>query len=257
MKDFKMDTTAFSPAAQSLVAPDQVAQAASQHLSMFELFLGAEPIVKGVIIILLLASFWCWSIIFQKMILIFNLHKSLRKFSDMFWSCRDLDDLFERVSVKQNDPLTRVFYNTIREWRRLKEKTRGSKGLSQEAVMMRVNHVIQLSLAQENDFLERHLGFLASTGSTAPFIGLFGTVLGIMHSFQSIAAEQNTNLAVVAPGIAEALFATALGLVAAIPAVIGYNKITASLSKFQNQLYDFTEQLPAILQNNLQDEGGK
>src|SRR5690606_17438933 len=110
------------------------------------------------------------------------------------------------------------------------------------------------SINQENEFLEKHLGFLASTGSTAPFIGLFGTVLGIMHSFQSIAAEQNTNLAVVAPGIAEALFATALGLVAAIPAVIGYNKLTGSIGKYQNYMLDFTEQLPTILSNQLRDE---
>lgn len=253
-----MDNNTIVPAAADAAVntnlPEQAAAAAA-NLNMFDLFWGAEPVVKGVIIVLLLASFWCWSIIFQKFMLLTHLNASAKKFNERFWSSRNIDELYEKVASKPNDPLSRIFNNTIREWKRLKEKTKGNPMLPRETIMMRVEHVLQLSINQENEFLEKHLGFLASTGSTAPFIGLFGTVLGIMHSFQSIAAEQNTNLAVVAPGIAEALFATALGLVAAIPAVIGYNKLTGSIGKYQNYMLDFTEQLPTILSNQLRDEG--
>ena len=193
-------------------------------MTVWGLFLQADWIVKIVILVLILASVWSWAIIFEKVVRIKNLHSSAGKFEESFWSGGSLDDLYERVGARPLDPMTAVFSSAMREWRRSSERGIATADTARGGLQQRIERVMQVTLGREMEQLEKYMTFLASVGSTAPFIGLFGTVWGIMSSFQAIAATKQTSLAVVAPGIAEALFATALGLVAAIPAVVAYNK---------------------------------
>lgn len=223
------------------------AQVMAHDLSLWGLFMSADFVVKLVMIGLLAASFWSWTIIFNKAIRLKSLFSSATHFEDSFWSGGSLDVLFERIGNRPRDPMSAVFAAAMREWKRTTGK--GSSVTLQE----RIERAMQVTSSREMDKLERHMGFLASLGSTATFVGLFGTVWGIMNSFQSIAAAQNTSLAVVAPGIAEALFATAIGLVAAIPAVIAYHKFALELNRYANRLDSFSNEFGAIISRQLEE----
>ncbi len=220
------------------------------NFSMLALFERADLVVKTVIVLLILASLWCWAIIFEKWIGLRRLNKRSNIFETTFWSGQSLDDLYDRISTEPRDPMSAVFVAAMREWRRSSTKP-GTTGASVN-LPERIDRVMQITVQREMDRVERYMTFLATTGSTAPFIGLFGTVWGIMHSFQSIAISKNTSLAVVAPGIAEALFATALGLLAAIPAVVAYNKLSRDLDRYAGRLDNFAGEFAAILSRELE-----
>ena len=219
---------------------------------MLALFERADLIVKSVIILLLLASLWCWAIIFEKWIGVRRLNKRSNAFEKNFWSGQSLDDLYDRISAEPRDPMSAVFVAAMREWRRSPSKS--GIGGATASLAERIDRVMHITVQREMDRVERYMTFLATTGSTAPFIGLFGTVWGIMNSFQSIALSKNTSLAVVAPGIAEALFATALGLLAAIPAVVAYNKLSRDLDRYAGRLDNFAGEFGAILSREMEDE---
>ncbi|MCH7936063.1 MAG: protein TolQ [Proteobacteria bacterium] len=219
--------------------------------SIWALFLRADPIVKSVIVVLLAASVWCWAIIIDKVIGLRRLGARSTEFEQAFWSGNSLDDLYERIASQPRDPMSAVFVAAMREWRRTPGHG-GSEGDSRVGVGDRIDRVMQITMAREMDRAERNMTFLATTGSTAPFVGLFGTVWGIMNSFQSIAISKNTSLAVVAPGIAEALFATALGLLAAIPAVVAYNKLTKDMDRYAGRLDSFAGEFSAILSREME-----
>ncbi len=218
--------------------------------SVWTLFLRADLIVKLVMLLLLSASVWCWAIIIEKSVRLRRLNRDATEFEDSFWSGGSLDALYDRIGAQPLDPMGAVFSSAMKEWRRSAETgnltvDRGS------SLTERIERVMDVTLSRELEHIERQMIILASTGSTAPFIGLFGTVWGIMNSFQSIAMSKNTSLAVVAPGIAEALFATALGLLAAIPAVIAYNKISKDLDRYAARLDDFSSEFSAIISRQL------
>ncbi|SEH54124.1 protein TolQ [Magnetospirillum fulvum] len=232
-----------------------VAGAAMQHdLSMWALFMRADVIVKLVMLALIGASFWCWAIIFDKIMKVRQLTQRADQFEESFWSGGSLEELYDRIGSRPLDPMSSVFVAAMREWRRTAAKGLADRDTTRASLPQRIDRVMNVTLGREMDLLERRLGFLASVGSTAPFVGLFGTVWGIMNSFQSIAATKNTSLAVVAPGIAEALFATALGLVAAIPAVIAYNKISTDLDRYGKRLENFAGEFGAILSRQLEEK---
>ena len=227
----------------------------TSSLGMWDLFLMADPVVKAVMFILIIASVMCWAIIFDKTLKMRSLRRRASDFEEAFWSGGSLEDLYDRMGNHPDDPMSAVFSSAMREWRR--SAARGLSARSNElraSLRQRIEQVMSLTIAREMEALEKRMTFLASVGSTAPFIGLFGTVWGIMNSFQSIAASKNTSLAVVAPGIAEALFATALGLVAAIPAVIFYNKISSDFGRYAARLEGFASEFGSILSRQL-DEG--
>ena len=218
--------------------------------SVWTLFLRADLIVKLVMLLLLSASVWCWAIIIEKSVRLRRLNRDATEFEDSFWSGGSLDALYDRIGAQPLDPMGAVFSSAMKEWRRSAETgnltvDRGS------SLTERIERVMDVTLSRELEHVERQMIILASTGSTAPFIGLFGTVWGIMNSFQSIAMSKNTSLAVVAPGIAAALFATALGLLAAIPAVIAYNKISKDLDRYAARLEDFSSEFSAIISRQL------
>ena len=232
-----------------------VAGAAMQHdLSMWALFLRADIIVKLVMLALIGASFWCWAIIFDKTLKIRQLTQRADQFEESFWSGGSLEELYDRIGSRPLDPMSSVFVAAMREWRRTAAKGLADRDLTRASLPQRIDRVMSVTLGREIELLERRLGFLASVGSTAPFVGLFGTVWGIMNSFESISATKNTSLAVVAPGISEALFATALGLVAAIPAVIAYNKISSDLDRYGKRLENFAGEFGAILSRQLEEK---
>jgi biopolymer transport protein TolQ len=239
-----MESTAIETAA--------LAGSMSRDLSIWGLFLEADFVVKLVMLILVMASFWCWAIIFEKIRRMRRLLVLAADFEDKFWSGGSLDDLFERIDNRPADPMASIFTAAMREWRRSSGKGYVDNdhriGLTQ-----RIDRVMQITLGREMDHLERYMTFLASVGSTAPFLGLFGTVWGIMNSFQAIAMSKDTSLAVVAPGIAEALFATALGLVAAIPAVVAYNKLSTDLGRYAGRLEAFAGEFASILSRQAEE----
>ncbi len=214
-------------------------------LSVLGLFLHADWVVKLVILLLLAASVWVWAIIFEKWASLRRANRTADKFEDRFWSGGSLDELYDQEGAKPAHPMAAVFGSAMGEWRR-SARVAGAD-MSRGSVRERVDRAIVVTVQREMDRQERWMVFLASVGATAPFIGLFGTVWGIMHSFSGIAQSNNTSLAVVAPGIAEALFATAIGLVAAIPAVLAYNKISADLARFASRLEGFGTEFGAIL----------
>ncbi len=224
------------------------AELMAHDLSLWGLFMSADFVVKLIMIGLLMASFWSWTIIFNKAFRIKSLFSSAAQFEESFWSGGSLDALYERIGTRPRDPMSAIFAAAMREWKRATGTGRSSVTLQE-----RIERAMQVTSSREMDQLERHMGFLASLGSTATFIGLLGTVWGIMNSFQSIAASQNTSLAVVAPGIAEALFATAIGLVAAIPAVIAYHKISLELNRYANRLDSFSNEFGAIISRQLEE----
>ena len=214
-------------------------------LSIWGLFLQADPVVKIVIIGLILASIWVWAVIFEKWSLLRRINRQADAFEDRFWSGGSLEELYEQEGTRPSNPMAAVFGAAMGEWQR-SARANGAD-FAHSGARERVDRAITVTVGREMDRMERWMIFLASVGATAPFVGLFGTVWGIMHSFAAIAAVHNTNLAVVAPGIAEALFATAIGLVAAIPAVISYNKISTDLGRFATRLEGFGAEFSAIL----------
>jgi biopolymer transport protein TolQ len=225
----------------------------SPSLSMFDLFLQSDSIVKLVMLILIVASFWSWAVIFDKTLRLRRLQQAAASFEDNFWSGGSLDDLYDRVGTRPIDPMSAVFAAAMREWRRSAAKgLLGTPGV-RSSLQQRIERVMNVTVGREMDRVERFMSFLATVGSTAPFVGLFGTVWGIMNSFQAIAASKNTSLAVVAPGIAEALFATALGLVAAIPAVVAYNKLATDFGRYASRLEGFATEFSAILSRQLDE----
>ncbi len=226
--------------------------AAGGEVSLVSLFLQAGLVVKSVMIGLMLASVWSWAIILDKWFLYARTKRQLNRFEKAFWSGQSLEDLYQTVSDKTPTGMASLFVAAMREWKRSYE--RGAN--SQIGLQTRIDKVLDVSLAREAERLERRLIFLATVGSAAPFVGLFGTVIGIMTSFQAIAGSKSTNLAVVAPGIAEALLATALGLLAAIPATIFYNKLSSDVSKITLRLESFADEFSAILSRQI-DERNK
>ncbi|WP_448203382.1 protein TolQ [Azospirillum sp. sgz302134] len=230
-----------------------VGAAAKAHdITMWGLFWQADMIVKVVMLMLFAASVWCWAIIIEKLMRIRRLNAQADAFEESFWSGGSLDALYDRIGQAPADPMSATFAAGMREWRHAADRGIGTmKGSLQQ----RVERVMSVSIGREMMRAERYMTFLASVGSTAPFIGLFGTVWGIMNSFTSIASSGNTSLAVVAPGIAEALFATAMGLLAAIPAVISYNKFTTDLGRYADRLETFSGEFSAILSRHLEERG--
>ncbi len=222
-------------------------------LSILGLFLQADAIVEAVILLLLCASIWVWAIIGEKLITLRRAGRTADAFEERFWSGGSLDDLFEDEGVKPTNPIAAVFGAAMTEWRRSLRVAGADIGHT--AARDRVERAMNVTIQREMERMERGMIFLASVGATAPFVGLFGTVWGIMHSFSAIAAMHNTNLAVVAPGIAEALFATAVGLVAAIPAVLAYNALSTNLGRFAGRLEGFATEFGAILSRQSEERG--
>ena len=219
------------------------------ELSPFALFMQADIIVKTVMFGLLLASVWSWAIIVERSRRLSRLNGEAAKFEDWFWKAKDLDSLYE-PAAKADHPSARAFLAGMNEWRRsLAGKT--GRGIDREGLRSRLASAIGVAIGRDIDDLSDRLNVLATIGSVAPFVGLFGTVWGIMRSFASIAASQNTSLAVVAPGIAEALFATAIGLFAAIPAVIGYNRLLHRVNRLEARLNAFSEEYLNLLSRQL------
>ena len=227
-----------------------MAAAGVYDFSVWGLFLRADIIVKLVMISLFVASIWCWAIIIEKVLRLRRLNAAATDFEDSFWSGGSLDALFDRIGANPLDPMSAVFSAAMREWQRSTD-TAGDQPRVGSSLTERIDRVMDVTVNREVERVERQMTILASTGSTAPFIGLFGTVWGIMNSFQAIAITKNTSLAVVAPGIAEALFATALGLVAAIPAVIAYNKISKDMDRYAARLDDFANEFSAIVSRQM------
>ena len=211
---------------------------AASNFSFFSLFLKADFVVKFVIIILIAASIYSWAIIIEKYKLFKKINGSSSFFEDQFWSSKSADSLYKKLEGYNEDPMANVFKAGMDFM--IKNKSRSTS--TQERVLQ----ALSSSIDKEMGIVEKKLTFLATVGSTAPFIGLFGTVWGIMNSFQSIAISKNTSLAIVAPGIAEALFATALGLLAAIPAVVAYNKFTSDSRRYSTRLENFSQSFISI-----------
>jgi biopolymer transport protein TolQ len=248
-----------SPAAAPVGLVDGAVLAGSHtgDMSMIGLFMQADLIVKSVMLCLFFSSIWCWAIIFEKRRSLKILNSRANKFEDAFWSGEPLDKLFSRVKKGKQDPMIRTFCAGMEEWQNGVSGGVPAKEHIQAGLRQRVERAMHVNINREMAKLEKGMTFLATVGSTATFIGLFGTVWGIMNSFTAIAASNNTSLAVVAPGIAEALFATAIGLVAAIPAVVAYNIFTNGLHRYADRLDAFTSEFSAILSRHLEAQNGK
>ncbi|PDQ21138.1 protein TolQ [Mesorhizobium sanjuanii] len=220
------------------------------HLSIWALFMQAGWVVKLVMIGLLCASIWTWAIIVDKLVAYARMRLALNRFEQVFWSGQSLEELYRTLADRKTTGMGAIFVAAMREWKKSFEK--GAK--SPLGLQTRIDKAMDLALTREMERLEGRLGFLATTGSAAPFIGLFGTVIGIMTSFQAIAASKNTSLSVVAPGIAEALLATAIGLLAAIPAVIAYNKLSSDANKIAMRMEGFADEFSAILSRQIDEK---
>jgi biopolymer transport protein TolQ len=229
--------------------------AAGPDLSIGALFLQADAIVKIVMVILAIASIWSWAVAIDKWLQFGDLRRKAEAFEKRFWSGAALEDLDDGRGEARNDALARVFTVGVREWREMR-RSAGMSDTQAGLLTERVDRLMQAQIARETGDASRGLGVLASVGSAAPFIGLFGTVWGIMNSFASIAAAKETNLAIVAPGIAEALFATAMGLAAAIPAVIFYNAFAGDLERFADRLETFADECAARISRRLSERVG-
>ena len=220
-------------------------------LSMWDLFLNADLVVKLVMVGLLIASIAVWAIAIDKFLLYSRTRRAMDSFEQAFWSGQSLDELYRSISSRPTHSMAALFVAAMREWKRsLEAHPRSFAGLQ-----MRIEKVMDVTIQREIARLERYLLVLATVGSAGPFIGLFGTVWGIMTSFRAIAGQQTTSLAVVAPGIAEALFATAIGLVAAIPATIFYNKFVSDVNKQAQRLEGFADEFAAILSRQIDERG--
>ena len=215
--------------------------------SLIALFARASLTVQIVMIILVLASFWAWSIIIQKFVTYAQARREADRFDRAFWSGQPLDDLYDRIGENPSGPSERIFSAGMTEWRR----SHRDDGALIAGAPARIERAMSVAINRESDRLSGGLPFLATVGSTAPFIGLFGTIWGIKHSFEEIAISQNTSLAVVAPGIAEALLATGIGLIAAIPAVVFYNKLNADSEHIQGNWESFADEFATILSRQL------
>src|SRR5215211_4742533 len=231
-------------------AADAVQATQTAHdISLLGLFLNAHIVVKLVMFGLLGASVWSWAIIIDKTLLFSRTKRDMDRFEEVFWSGQSLEELYRALNERPTAGLGAVFVAAMREWKRSFE----GSGRSVASLAQRIDKVLDVTIQREVDRLDARLLFLASIGSAAPYIGLFGTVVGIMNSFTSIAASKNTSLAVVAPGIAEALFATAIGLFAAIPAVLAYNKLQSEVGKLQTRLEGFADEFSAILSRQIDE----
>ena len=223
----------------------------SSDLSLFSLFWQAHWLVKAVMIGLMICSVWVWAIAIDKVLLYRRTRVAMDRFEQTFWSGQSLDELYRTLSARETHSMAALFVAAMREWKRsLEGQPRSFAGLQ-----MRIEKVMDVTIQREIARLERHLLVLATVGSAGPFVGLFGTVWGIMTSFRAIAGQQSTSLAVVAPGIAEALFATAIGLVAAIPATIFYNKFVSDVNKQAQRLEGFADEFVAILSRQIDERG--
>ena len=222
------------------VATQVIGLGGSTDFSIIQLFLRADFVVKSVIIILIAASVYSWALIFEKYRLFKRIEKSTSSFEDKFWKSRSAESFYNSFTNKEKDPLASIFQAAMNELIKTKSK-------SSSVQTNRVSRVLEISADNEINSIEKDFIFLATVGSTAPFIGLFGTVWGIMNSFQSIAISRNTSLAIVAPGIAEALFATALGLLAAVPAVIAYNKFNSDSRNYSGRIENFSKRFISII----------
>ncbi len=239
------------------VSATQLAGSVAAHnMSLFGLFLQADLVVKAVMLGLIICSMICWSIIFDKWMTYKAAKSKADKFENDFWSADALDEFHARVTkLRTPHPMAKVFLAAMDEWHRSRERggnRMGAKPALAASVTDRIVKVMAVARNRELDHLEKGLGFLATVGSTAPFVGLFGTVWGIMNSFAAIAGSQNTSLAVVAPGIAEALFATAIGLFAAIPAVVAYNRFSSEADRFAGKLEDFSTEFHTLLSRQVE-----
>lgn len=234
------------------VAQDTIQTISTTDMSIFNLITSADSVVKLVMFLLLLASIWSWAIIFDKYLKYKNLGKKMSKFEQLFWSGQMLDQLYEKIKKSNDHPLSSVFVAAMGEWKR--QENRATDSYLRVGLKERLMQTMDLVRNREVEKMEQSLGFLATVGSSAPFIGLFGTVWGIMHTFQSIAAYKNATIAVVAPGMAEALLATALGLFAAIPAVVFYNFLVSRANLLTNKIDDFIVELHTLLSRAIDDE---
>jgi len=222
------------------IATQVVGLGGTTDFSLWQLFLRADFVVKSVILILIASSIFSWALIFDKYRLFKRIDKSTKLFEDKFWKSKSAENFYKNIPDKTDDPLAQVFKSAMEEL----IKTRSKTSAVQSA---RVQRVVEVSIDKQSKNIEKNFTYLATVGSTAPFIGLFGTVWGIMNSFQSIAISRNTSLAIVAPGIAEALFATALGLLAAIPAVIAYNKFNSDSQRYLSRVDNFCKRFLSIV----------
>ena len=231
---------------------EQVALAAATtpDITLWSLFMQAGLVVKLVMIGLLAASVWTWAIVIDKYLSYARARRQFDHFEQVFWSGQSLEELYRTLSERNNTGLSAIFVAAMREWKKSFE--RGAR--SPIGLQMRIDRAMDVTLARESEHFTARLGSLATIGSAGPFIGLFGTVVGIMTSFQAIAGSKSTNLAVVAPGIAEALLATAIGLVAAIPAVIAYNKFSGDAGKLSGRMEGFADEFSAILSRQIDEK---
>ena len=220
------------------ITSQAVGLASNTDFSIINLFIRADLIVKTVILILIVSSIYSWAIIFEKIKLFKKINKSTEEFEEKFWKSKSAESFYNNLPTNVNDPMATVFKNSMN----VLLKSKRSSNLNEK-----MSRMLEINIEQQMEKIEKRYIFLATVGSTAPFIGLFGTVWGIMNSFQSIAISRNTSLAIVAPGIAEALFATALGLLAAIPAVVAFNKFTSDSKKYTQKLENFSKRLLSII----------
>ena len=220
------------------ITSQAVGLASNTDFSIINLFIRADLIVKTVILILIVSSIYSWAIIFEKIKLFKKINKSTEEFEEKFWKSKSAESFHNNLPANVNDPMANVFKSSMN----VLLKSKKSSNLNEK-----MSSMLEINIEQQMEKIEKRYIFLATVGSTAPFVGLFGTVWGIMNSFQSIAISRNTSLAIVAPGIAEALFATALGLLAAIPAVVAFNKFTADSKKYTQKLENFSKRLLSIV----------
>ena len=220
------------------ITSQAVGLASNTDFSITTLFLRADIIVKTVIIILIVSSIYSWAIIFEKIKLFKKINKSTDEFENKFWKSKSAESFYNSLPSNVNDPMANLFKDSMQ----VLLKSKRSSNLDEK-----MSRMLEINVEQEMEKIDKSYTFLATVGSTAPFIGLFGTVWGIMNSFQSIAISRNTSLAIVAPGIAEALFATALGLLAAIPAVVAYNKFSSDSKKYSQKLENFSKKFLSII----------
>lgn len=221
--------------------------------SVWALFLRFDVVNKLVTLALLAASFWSWTIIIDKWMRMRRLDQEARRFEESFWSGGSIDDLYDRYGTNPADPMSAVFAAAMAEWKRSLARGLSSSDALRANLSERIERVMEVTLSREMERIERYMVFLASAGATAPFVGLFGTVWGIMNSFQAIAVARDTNLAVIAPGLSEALFTTAMGLIVAIPAVAAYNKFSTDMTRYAQRLEGFAAEFSAILSRQLEE----
>jgi len=220
------------------ITSEAVGLASNIDFSIIQLFIRADIVVKSVIAILIVSSIYSWAVIFEKIMLFKKINRSTQDFENKFWKSKSAESFYNTLPDNIRDPMTNIFKNSMQ----MLLKSKRSSNLDEK-----MSRMLEINIEQQMEKIENGYTYLATIGSTAPFIGLFGTVWGIMNSFQSIAISRNTSLAIVAPGIAEALFATALGLLAAVPAVMAFNKFTSDSRKYSQKLESFSKKLLSII----------